>query len=57
MCNLLFELDDILADQVHLTRIHLDLLAKVLGLICKLGNELETLLVLALQLVAILPII
>ena len=56
-CNLLFERDDILAGQVHLTRIRLDLLAKVLVLICKLGNELEALLVLALQLVAILPII
>ena len=56
-CNLLFERDDILAGQVHLTRIRLDLLAKVLGLICKLGNELEALLVLALQLVAKLPII
>ena len=53
----MFERDDILADQVHSTRIHLDLLAKLLGLICKLGNDHEALLVLALQLVAILPII
>ena len=56
-CNLLFERDDILADQGQSTRVHVDLLAKLLGHICKLGNGYETLLVLALQFLAELPII
>ena len=54
---MLFEHDDILADQGQFTRVLVDLLAKLLGLICKLGNCFETFLVISLQLVAIRPII